>query len=202
MKKDYKGLTGLEYATLTIESEIPVIWIIDGHEFSDTKEYTAKTIYRIQNAIVQKVVRANNIDYVYLEEFKNLEEDKDEDEEDEEFEDLTKIYVVEIGYELPKDHEEFEYYYVKEFDRALYDSLRYYFLDEQKAKDLINEYIKNNKEYGIESAYGFYWVEEEMTNLMQRKEIEEDNYSEWFDFVYNSYKDVKLFMGGIDKNET
>lgn len=110
-----------------------------------------------------------------------------------------KIYMVEVGIELEKENAEFECYKTLVVNEnmvkcyhSLYDENVIAFLDEQEAKDYIDEYVKN----GVKNTYGFMWcIDKEVEDY----EMEELVNSYYLEDTYYSQEKVLYFRGGFSK---
>ena len=110
-----------------------------------------------------------------------------------------KIFMVEVGVELENNNHEFESYSTIIIDencqkgyQSLYDENVIAFLNENEAKDFINEYVKN----GVKNTYGFMWkIEKEVENY----EMEALLHNHFLEDVCYSQEKVLYFKGGVSK---
>ena len=103
-----------------------------------------------------------------------------------------KIYMVEVGVELPKDDIQYDNYRVDLNNKswqALYDENVCAFQDQEKAKKYIDEYVEN----GVPNTYGFMWeIEKELDDF----DLENLKFGYLEDVIYDG-DDVLYFKGGL-----
>jgi len=82
---------------------------------------------------------------------------------------MPKIYMVEVGVELDKNHEEYDVYQCKlnGVNHALYDEDTMAFLDKDKAFIFLNEYVDK----GVRGTYGVLWDIERKIETNEEEEL-------------------------------
>ena len=106
-----------------------------------------------------------------------------------------KVYMVEVGIELPKDDIQYDNYRVDLNNKSwqsLYDENVCAFDNDKQAIEFIDEYVKN----GVKGTYGFMW---EIEHELQDDERDDFANNCLLDVFYER-NDVLYFKGGL-KNE-
>lgn len=104
-----------------------------------------------------------------------------------------KVYMVEVGIELPKGDIEYDNYQVdlnNKSWKALYDENVCAFDNKEQAIEFVNDYV----DQGVPGTYGFAW---EIEHELQDYEVEDFKNHCLLDVFYDR-EDVLYFKGGLE----
>ena len=104
-----------------------------------------------------------------------------------------KIYMVEVGIELPKDDIQYDNYRVDlngKSWQSLFDENVCAFDNEKEAVDFVNQYV----DQGVKGTYGFIW---EIEHELQDHELDDFKNNCLLDVFYER-NDVLYFKGGLE----
>lgn len=105
-----------------------------------------------------------------------------------------KVYMVEVGVELPKTHKDYGFYYTIDFngvERSLFDENVVAFEDKDEALSFINEYVSK----GVQNTYGFMWTIDREIEEHEMEEFKNLHYLE--DEYFSKSEKIDYFKGGI-----
>ena len=105
-----------------------------------------------------------------------------------------KVYMVEVGVELPKTHKEYEYYFKTDYngiERSLYDENVVAFESEYEALSFINKYVSK----GVQNTYGLMWTIKREVEDYEMEDFKNIYYLE-YEYLTNGEK-IEYFLGGI-----